>query len=195
MLVLSISIPSLKEETRQGRAQVWTAARLQKWQALISADPLYRHPLGPQPLSASSAITHTCGIHTRRARACCLRLLCIIFILILCTKLWFMMQQSQLVVVLVSHYLLNSSCFRGLVKAEDYTTNMYIFSPLIFKPCSEYQCYDNRSNYDFSDKHRQKSLIFSEHLRDWIFVAPNFTFWFSLISTLSTSSNWLFSVK
>lgn len=44
-----------------------------------------------------------------------------------------MMQQSQLVVVLVSHYLLNSSCFRGLVKAEDYTTKMYIFSPLIFK--------------------------------------------------------------
>lgn len=119
----------------------------------------------------------------------------ILYILILCTKLWFMMQQSQLVVVLVSHYLLNSSCFRGLVKAEDYTTKMYIFSPLIFKPCSECQCYDNRSNYDFSDKHRQKSLIFSEHLRDWIFVAPNFTFWFSLISTLSTSSNWLFSVK
>lgn len=65
----------------------------------------------------------------------------------------------------------------GLVKAEDYTTKMYIFSPLIFKPCSECQCYDNGSNDDFSDKHRQKSLIFSEHLRDWIFVAPNFTLW------------------
>lgn len=105
-----------------------------------------------------------------------------------------MIQQSQLVVVLVSHYLLNSSCFRELVKAEDYTTKMYIFSPLIVKPCSECRCYDNGSN-DFSDKHRQKSQIFSEYLSDRIFVAPNLTFWFSLISTLSTSSNWLFFSK